>query len=48
MDIERYAEVDDKLGAFDWVRRKENFVEIRFRPVLPAAWKPRIAASTTT
>ena len=35
MDIERYAEVDDKLGAFDWVRREGNLVEFRFRPVLP-------------
>src|SRR5439155_22651948 len=35
MDIERYAEVDDKLGAFDWVRREGNLVEFKFRPILP-------------
>jgi polyketide cyclase/dehydrase/lipid transport protein len=35
MDIERYAEVDDKLGSFDWVRREQDFVEFRFRPILP-------------
>jgi len=35
LDIERYAEVDDKLGPFDWVRREENRVEFKFRPTMP-------------
>ena len=40
MDIERYAEVDDKLGSFDWVRREENFLEFRLRPILPGVPGP--------
>ncbi len=35
MDVERYAEVDSKLGPFDWVRREGNRVEFKFRPAMP-------------
>lgn len=35
MDVERYAEVDDKLGPMDWVRREGNVVEFKFRPAMP-------------
>ncbi|MCT2582980.1 SRPBCC family protein [Actinophytocola gossypii] len=35
LDIERYAQVDDKLGPFDWSRREENRVEFKFRPTMP-------------
>jgi hypothetical protein len=35
LDVERYAEVDDKLGRFDWVRREGNNVEFKFRPAMP-------------
>ncbi|MFF3441922.1 SRPBCC family protein [Streptosporangium sp. NPDC002721] len=35
MDVGRYAEIDDKIGSIDWVRRVDNLVEFRFRPVLP-------------
>ncbi|MBF6353011.1 SRPBCC family protein [Nocardia higoensis] len=35
MDVERYAEVDDKIGRFDWVRRDGNRVEFKFRPAMP-------------
>lgn len=35
MDAERYAEVDDKLGRIDWVRREGDVTEFRFRSRLP-------------
>jgi hypothetical protein len=35
LDVERYAEVDDKLGRFDWVRRQGDHVEFKFRPRMP-------------
>ena len=35
MDVERYSEVDDKLGPMDWVRREGNLVEFKFRPAMP-------------
>jgi hypothetical protein len=35
MDAARYAEIDDKIGPIDWVRRSGNVVEFKFRPVLP-------------
>ncbi|WP_440104931.1 hypothetical protein [Streptosporangium sp. H16] len=35
MDAGRYAEIDDKIGSIDWVRRVDNLVEFKFRPVLP-------------
>lgn len=35
MDPERYAEVDDKIGAIEWVRRQGDVTEFRFRGKLP-------------
>jgi hypothetical protein len=35
MDIERYAEVDDKIRPIYWSRRTGNVLEFRFRPKLP-------------
>lgn len=35
MDPERYAEVDEKIGTIDWVRREGNVTEFRFRGALP-------------
>ncbi|MFD3592640.1 hypothetical protein ACFWU5_07910 [Nocardia sp. NPDC058640] len=40
MDVERYAEVDDKIGRFDWVRREGNLVEFKFRPAMPGLPAP--------
>jgi hypothetical protein len=35
LDVERYREVDDKLGRIDWVRTDGDVTEFRFRPTLP-------------
>jgi len=35
MDVERYREVDDKLGPIAWVRRDGNLLEFKFKPRLP-------------
>ncbi|MEV0218297.1 SRPBCC family protein [Streptomyces sp. NPDC050704] len=35
LDIERYIEVDDKIGAISWVRREGNLTEFKFQPRLP-------------
>jgi hypothetical protein len=35
MDIERYAEVDDKIRPIYWSRRTGDILEFRFRPKLP-------------
>lgn len=35
MDIERYTEVDDKIGPIDWARRQNNVTEFKFRSTLP-------------
>ena len=35
MDIERYAEVDDKIRPVYWSRRIGNVLEFQFRPKLP-------------
>ncbi|MCT2583668.1 SRPBCC family protein [Actinophytocola gossypii] len=35
LDVHRYAEVDDKIGAIDWARREGDRTDFRFRPVLP-------------
>ncbi|MFC4585779.1 SRPBCC family protein [Sphaerisporangium corydalis] len=40
MDPERYAEVDDKIGPIDWVRRTGDVTEFRFRPALPGVPGP--------
>lgn len=43
MDIERYAQVNDKIGPIDWARREGNLTEFKFLPADPA-W--RTGAST--
>jgi hypothetical protein len=35
MDIDRYAEVDDKIRPVYWSRRAGNVLEFQFRPKLP-------------
>ena len=35
LDPRRYAEVDDKLGPIDWVRREGEVTEFKFRSRLP-------------
>lgn len=35
MDAEKYAQIDDKLGPIDWVRRDGEITEFRFRSRLP-------------
>lgn len=35
MDIERYAEIDDKIRPIEWARRDGDLTEFRFRPKLP-------------
>ncbi|MFC4376038.1 SRPBCC family protein [Nocardia halotolerans] len=40
MDVERYAEVDDKITSIDWVRREGNIVRFKFRPALPGLPRP--------
>ncbi|MFH8462559.1 SRPBCC family protein [Streptomyces sp. NPDC017991] len=35
LDVERYIEVDDKIGAISWVRRDGNLTEFKFQPRLP-------------
>lgn len=40
MDIERYAEVDEKIRPLDWVRREGELTEFRFRPRLTGVFLP--------
>jgi len=40
LDVERYSQVDDKLGHFDWVRREGNRVEFKFLPGMPGIPTP--------
>jgi len=35
LDVERYREVDDKIGPIDWVRTVGLVTEFRFRPTVP-------------
>ena len=42
MDVERYAEVDDKIEQIAWVRRKDQLVEFKFRPRLPGLPLPPV------
>ena len=35
MDAERYAQIDDKLGRIDWVRRDGDITQFKFRSRLP-------------
>ncbi|MFG2891066.1 SRPBCC family protein [Streptomyces sp. NPDC048248] len=45
MDIERYAQVDDKLRAISCVRRDGNSTEFTFRPKLPGVPLPQPKAT---
>lgn len=40
MDPERYAQIDDKLGPIDWVRREGNVTRFKFRSRLPGVPGP--------
>ncbi|MEU7530716.1 SRPBCC family protein [Saccharothrix sp. NPDC042600] len=40
LDVERYAEVDDKIGPIRWSRRRGDVVEFKFRPRLPGVRLP--------
>lgn len=40
MDPRRYAQIDDKLGPIDWVRREGNVTRFRFRSHLPGVPGP--------
>lgn len=42
MDVERYAEVDDKIGPIKWTRREGNLIQFKFRPRLPGIWLPAL------
>lgn len=42
MDIERYAEVDDKIRPVLWARREGNRVEFACRPKLAGLRQPKI------
>lgn len=48
LDVERYRQVDDKLGPIDWVRRDGNVTEFRFRPKMPLTpWSPKVVSQLT-
>jgi hypothetical protein len=48
LDVERYRDVDDKLGPIDWVRRDGNVQEFRFRPKMPMMpWSPKVVSRMT-
>jgi len=40
LDVERYREVDDKIGPIAWVRRQGDLTELKFRPRLPGMNMP--------
>lgn len=40
LDVERYAEVDDKIGPIAWTRRRGDVVEFKFAPRLPGVPLP--------
>jgi hypothetical protein len=40
MDPKRYAQIDDKLGPIDWVRREGNVTRFQFRSRLPGVPGP--------
>ena len=48
LDVERYREVDDKLGPIDWVRTDGTVTEFRFRPKMPLMpWSPKVVSRMT-
>jgi hypothetical protein len=40
MDVDRYTEVDDKIGPITWVRRHGDMTEFKFQPKLPGLSLP--------
>ena len=42
LDVERYAEVDDKIGPIRWTRRRGDLVEFKFWPRLPGLRLPAL------
>lgn len=44
LDVERYAEVDDKLGPITRIRRRGTLTEFRFIPRLPGLAVPPLPA----
>src|SRR5256885_8327371 len=48
LDVERYRQVDDKLGPIDWVRTNGTVTEFRFRPKMPLMpWSPKVVSRMT-
>jgi hypothetical protein len=48
LDVERYRQVDDKLGEIDWVRTDGPVTEFRFRPKMPLMpWSPKVVSRMT-
>src|SRR3954447_13034584 len=48
LDVERYRQVDDKLGPIDWVRTEGHQTEFRFRPKMPLMpWSPKVISRMT-
>lgn len=42
MDIERYAEVDDKIAPILWARRSDDLTEFACRPKLAGIRQPKV------
>lgn len=40
MDIERYAEVDEKIRPIDWAKRDGDLTEVKFRPRMTGVLMP--------
>src|SRR3954453_20365991 len=48
LDVERYRQVDDKIGPIDWVRTDGTVTEFRFRPKMPLMpWSPKVVSQMT-
>ena len=47
LDVERYRQVDDKLGPIDWVRTDGDVTEFRFRPTGLLPWSPKVTSRMT-
>ena len=44
MDVERYAEIDEKIRSLLWVRRMGNLTEFAFRPKLAGLIGPTLVS----
>lgn len=44
MDIERYAEIDEKIRPVLWIRREGNLTEFAFRPKLGGLIGPKLVS----